>query len=182
LPGGSSVPVPDGALQIDVLPIVSSHPDCAPIARADDIEFLPLSVWREVRKSRESHRRALVVNHTIDVVVLARHMQIPGNELCEFPRHCSISNLHTFPPGFRNARLYHEPYERDAKLFSATVHSVTTDFDEGPIIAQDVVHVGHSHSPCELIACNRTMFPGSRWVHSSMLVPEDICNTYRMLT
>jgi formyltetrahydrofolate deformylase len=97
----------------------------------------------------------LIAEFEIDVVVLARYMQILSDDLCLSLEGRMINIHHSFLPGFKGARPYHQAYERGVKLIGATAHFVTPELDEGPIIEQDVVRVGHAHTPDQLVTIGR---------------------------
>ena len=126
--------------------IVSNHTDCEPIAKAHGIEFVHLPVSPDTKAQQEAALLELIEEHDIALVVLARYMQVLSNDLCERLRGRAINIHHSFLPGFKGARPYHQAYARGVKLVGATAHFVTGDLDEGPIIEQEVVRVTHAHS------------------------------------
>jgi formyltetrahydrofolate deformylase len=107
------------------------------------------------RASAEAQLLALVDQYDVDFVVLARYMQVLSPELCAALTGRVINIHHSFLPGFKGAKPYHQAYERGVKLVGATAHFVTVDLDEGPIIDQDVVRVSHARQPSELVALGR---------------------------
>jgi formyltetrahydrofolate deformylase len=135
-----------GDLPVDIAVIVSNHPDCEPIAKAHGIDFVHLPVSPETKSEQEAELLRLVESYDVSLVVLARYMQILSNNLCERLRGRAINIHHSFLPGFKGARPYHQAYVRGVKLVGATAHFVTGDLDEGPIIEQDVVRVTHALS------------------------------------
>jgi formyltetrahydrofolate deformylase len=135
-----------GDLPIDIPVIVSNHMDCEPIAKAHDIDFVYLPVSTDTKEAQEIALLALMEKHDVSLVVLARYMQILSNDLCQRLRGRAINIHHSFLPGFKGARPYHQAYARGVKLVGATAHFVTGDLDEGPIIEQEVVRVSHAHS------------------------------------
>jgi formyltetrahydrofolate deformylase len=139
-----------GALPVDIAVIVSNHPDCAPLAVAHGIEFVHLPVTPETKSTQEAALVELVAAHNVDLVVLARYMQILSNDLCRALAGRAINIHHSFLPGFKGARPYHQAHHRGVKLIGATAHFVTGDLDEGPIIEQDVVRVTHAHTAEQL--------------------------------
>ncbi|WP_435158882.1 formyltetrahydrofolate deformylase [Amycolatopsis sacchari] len=144
-----------GELPVEIPLIVSNHPDLAPIAKRHGVPFVHLPVSGATRHQAEAQLLELIQDHRIDAVVLARYMQVLSDELCR-KLHGRVINIHhSFLPGFKGARPYHQAYERGVKLIGATAHYVTPDLDEGPIIEQDVVRVGHQHSAAELVAIGR---------------------------
>jgi len=140
-----------GALPIEIPLIVSNQPDCAPVAVAHGIEFAHLPVTTDTKAAQEAQLKALITGHSIDLVVLARYMQVLSDDLCRHLAGRAINIHHSFLPGFKGARPYHQAHERGVKLVGATAHFVTTDLDEGPIIEQDVARVHHAHSVDELV-------------------------------
>ena len=129
--------------------------DLRNLVESHGITFEHLPVNTENKKSQEAQIMARIEKLEIDVVVLARYMQILSKEFCtEFAGHI-INIHHSFLPGFKGARPYHQAYERGVKVIGATAHFVTEDLDEGPIIEQDVAHVSHSATPDDLIAIGR---------------------------
>ena len=141
----------NGLLAIDIPLIVSNHPDCQPVAGRYDIPFLHLPVTKETKQQQEAQVKELVQTHSIDLVVLARYMQILSDDLCGFLRGRAINIHHSFLPGFKGARPYHQAHARGVKLVGATAHFVTADLDEGPIIEQEVARVSHTHTADQLV-------------------------------
>ena len=138
-------------LAIDIPLIVSNHPDCQPIAGRYDIPFLHLPVTKDTKPEQEARIKELVASHDIDLVVLARYMQILSDDLCSHLQGRAINIHHSFLPGFKGAKPYHQAHERGVKLVGATAHFVTADLDEGPIIEQDVARVTHAHTADQLV-------------------------------
>lgn len=141
----------NGMLAIDIPLIVSNHPDCQPVAGRYDIPFLHLPVTKETKAQQEAQIAELVRTHEIDLVVLARYMQVLSDELCEVLRGRAINIHHSFLPGFKGAKPYHQAHARGVKLVGATAHFVTADLDEGPIIEQEVARVSHTHTAEQLV-------------------------------
>jgi formyltetrahydrofolate deformylase len=148
-----------GQLPVDIPAIVSNHPHHAALADSYGIPFhhLPLVTGADAAAKRAQERRvdALVDTERVDLVVLARYMQILGPELCERLKGRAINIHHSFLPGFKGARPYHQAHARGVKLIGATAHYVTADLDEGPIIEQGVERVDHSLSADDLTAVGR---------------------------
>jgi formyltetrahydrofolate deformylase len=144
-----------GELPIDVPLVVSNHPDLQPIAARYDIPFVQIPVTPASKPEAEARLRGLMEAHDIDFLVLARYMQVLSDELCRDLAGRIINIHHSFLPGFKGAKPYHQAYERGVKLIGATAHFVTADLDEGPIIDQDVVRVGHGQSAADLVAVGR---------------------------
>lgn len=139
-----------GQLNIEVPLIISNHPDFAALAATYNIPFLHLPVTADTKTQQETKVLELVREHNIDLVVLARYMQVLSPKLCEAMSGRIINIHHSFLPSFKGAKPYHQAYDRGVKIIGATAHFVTSDLDEGPIIEQNVVRVNHGLSPKEL--------------------------------
>ncbi|MFF5258426.1 formyltetrahydrofolate deformylase [Actinomadura viridis] len=146
-----------GLLDIDVVAVVSNHPDLRPLTQSYGIDYHHLPVAPEGRAAQEAEVLTLVDHYRADVVVLARYMQILSDDFCAKLPGRVINIHHSFLPGFKGARPYHRAHERGVKLIGATAHYVTADLDEGPIIEQEVARVDHTHSPEDLMAVGRDM-------------------------
>ncbi|MEO7152612.1 MAG: formyltetrahydrofolate deformylase [Burkholderiaceae bacterium] len=148
-----------GQLGIDVVAIVSNHPDFAALAASYDIPFhhLPLRAGASADDKRAQERQveALVERERVDLVVLARYMQILSPAFCGFLEGRAINIHHSFLPSFKGAKPYYQAHDRGVKLIGATAHYVTAELDEGPIIEQDVARVDHTHSPEDFTAVGR---------------------------
>ncbi|KAL2076049.1 hypothetical protein VTL71DRAFT_992 [Oculimacula yallundae] len=134
-------------LGIEVPLIISNHPDFAPLAATYNIPFHHLPITPETKADQESKILSLVKEHNIDLIVLARYMQVLSPALCTAMSGKIINIHHSFLPSFKGAKPYHQAYDRGVKIIGATAHFVTSDLDEGPIIEQDVVRVDHGLSP-----------------------------------
>jgi formyltetrahydrofolate deformylase len=132
--------------------IASNHLDCAVWADRYDVPYVHLPVSAGSRARQEAAVLDLVNEHRIDLVVLARYMQILSDNLCQELEGRAINIHHSFLPGFKGAKPYHQAHERGVKLIGATAHFVTAELDEGPIIDQDVVRVDHTHTIENLVA------------------------------
>jgi len=144
-----------GELPVDVPVVVSNHEDARPTAERYGVPFEYVPVTPATKSSAEARLRELIAAHDVDFVVLARYMQVLSDALCgELPGRI-INIHHSFLPGFKGAKPYHQAYERGVKLIGATAHFVTADLDEGPIIEQDVVRVGHHQTADQLVAIGR---------------------------
>ena len=145
-----------GELAMDVVGIVSNHPAAA-FAGLDlgGVPFHHLPVTRETKAAQEARVKAVVTETGAELVVLARYMQILSDDLAAFLSGRCINIHHSFLPGFKGARPYHQAHARGVKMIGATAHYVTADLDEGPIIAQDVEHVTHADSPETLVRKGR---------------------------
>ncbi|KAH6623983.1 formyl transferase [Chaetomium sp. MPI-SDFR-AT-0129] len=140
-----------GQLPIDVPLIVSNHPDFEPLATSYGIQFHHLPVTRDTKADQEQKILDLIKEHNIELVVLARYMQVLSPKLCEAMSGRIINIHHSFLPSFKGAKPYHQAYERGVKIIGATAHFVTADLDEGPIIEQRVARVDHSINPKGLV-------------------------------
>ncbi|KAK4893004.1 hypothetical protein LTR27_008541 [Elasticomyces elasticus] len=138
-------------LNIDVPLIVSNHPDFEPLAKSYDIAFHHLPVTKDTKSEQEGRILELVKEHNIDLIVLARYMQVLSPTLCSAMSGKIINIHHSFLPSFKGAKPYHQAYDRGVKIIGATAHFVTADLDEGPIIEQRVSRVDHSMSSKELV-------------------------------
>lgn len=134
-------------LGIEIPLIISNHPDFAPLASSFKIPFVHLPVTAETKTTQEEKILSLVSEHKIDLIVLARYMQVLSPSLCKAMSGKIINIHHSFLPSFKGAKPYHQAYDRGVKIVGATAHFVTSDLDEGPIIEQDVVRVDHGLSP-----------------------------------
>jgi formyltetrahydrofolate deformylase len=145
-----------GELAMIVTAIVSNHPR-ATYANLDfgDIPFHHLAVTKETRAEQEAAIWDLVNKTQTDLVVLARYMQILSDEMSARLEGRCINIHHSFLPGFKGARPYHQAHERGVKLIGATAHYVTRDLDEGPIIEQDVERISHRDTPDDLVRKGR---------------------------
>jgi len=144
-----------GELPADLQLIVSNHETCRPLAERYGLPYHHIPVSAATKPEAERRLLDLVAEHEIDVVVLARYMQVLSDEACRKLEGRAINIHHSFLPGFKGSRPYHQAYERGVKLIGATAHFVTPDLDEGPIIEQDVARVGHGHTPEQLVAIGR---------------------------
>jgi formyltetrahydrofolate deformylase len=146
-----------GELPLDIAMVVSNHTDCEAIALRSGVPFAHIPVTPASKEGAEAALLALIEEHRIDFVVLARYMQILSAQLCDRLEGRVINIHHSFLPGFKGARPYHQAYDRGVKLIGATAHYVTADLDEGPIIDQDVARVSHARGPADLIAIGRDL-------------------------
>ena len=144
-----------GELPADLRLVVSNHEDCRPLAERYGVPFYHVPVTAATKRAAERRLLELIGEYQTDAVVLARYMQVLSDQLCRVLEGRVINIHHSFLPGFKGARPYHQAYERGVKLIGATAHFVTPDLDEGPIIEQDVARVEHAHSPEQLVAIGR---------------------------
>jgi len=144
-----------GELAMDVTAVVSNHADLRALAEAHGVPFVLLPVDPANKAAQEARLLELIEETRTDLVVLARYMQILSDDLCRRLRGRAINIHHSFLPGFKGARPYHQAHARGVKLIGATAHYVTADLDEGPIIEQIVERVDHSYTPERLAAVGR---------------------------
>ncbi|MFH0173410.1 formyltetrahydrofolate deformylase [Streptomyces cacaoi] len=144
-----------GALNIEIPAIVSNHRDFEGLAETYGIPFHHIPVTKDTKAEAEERLLELVRELDVDLVVLARYMQILSDDLCKQLEGHAINIHHSFLPSFKGARPYDQAYDRGVKLVGATAHYVTPDLDEGQIIEQDVVRVDHSLDPGDLVTVGR---------------------------
>lgn len=138
-------------LNIEIPLIVSNHPEFESLAKSYEIPFHYLPVTKDTKLEQESQILGLVKEHNVDLIILARYMQVLSPILCE-PMSGKIINIHhSFLPSFKGAKPYHQAYDRGVKIMGATAHFVTADLDEGPIIEQRITRVNHSMQPKALV-------------------------------
>jgi formyltetrahydrofolate deformylase len=144
-----------GSIPLEIPLIVSNHRDYEDVAAAQNIPFVHLPMTKDNKAQQEAVLAALMAEHKIDLVVLARYMQILSEEFCQ-PRLGRIINIHhSFLPSFKGANPYTQAHERGVKLIGATAHYVTGNLDEGPIIEQSVERVTHALAPDDYISAGR---------------------------
>jgi formyltetrahydrofolate deformylase len=146
-----------GALNAEIVAIVSNHRDLAELAAFHDVPFCHVPVTPDTKPQAEDRLRTLIEQHEVDTVVLARYMQILSDSLCRELEGRVINIHHSLLPSFKGARPYHQAHARGVKVLGATAHFVTADLDEGPIIEQDFRRVSHRHSPAQLVALGRDL-------------------------
>nr|WP_211310941.1 formyltetrahydrofolate deformylase [Halomonas denitrificans] len=144
-----------GELNIDITAIVSNHQDLQSIVEREGFRFIYLPVTPDTKAEKEAELLDIINETGTDLVVLARYMQILSDDLCKHLHGRAINIHHSFLPGFKGAKPYHQAYERGVKLIGATAHYVTADLDEGPIIEQSVLPVSHAYYPDELVSLGR---------------------------
>jgi len=145
-----------GELDMDVVGIVSNHPQRAlHVTMIGDIPFHYLPVTKESKAEQEAEIKRIVTGTGADLVVLARYMQILSDDLATFLSGRCINIHHSFLPGFKGAKPYHQAHDRGVKMIGATAHYVTADLDEGPIIAQDAEFITHADTPEDLVRKGR---------------------------
>lgn len=148
-----------GLLPVEICAIVSNHTDFYQLAASYNIPFhhlpLPTGASMDAKLAQEARVLDIAKTHNIDLVVLARYMQILSPSLCESLKGRAINIHHSFLPSFKGAKPYYQAHERGVKLIGATAHFVTSDLDEGPIIEQGVERVDHAMGPETLTAIGR---------------------------
>jgi formyltetrahydrofolate deformylase len=144
-----------GELPIEIPVVVSNHENLRTLVESHGFTFVHLPVSAATKAAQEQELLALIQQHSIDFVVLARYMQVLSNDFCAALPGRIINIHHSFLPGFKGAKPYHQAHARGVKIIGATAHFVTAHLDEGPIIEQDVAHVSHTSTPEDLIALGR---------------------------
>jgi len=145
-----------GELPMDVVGIISNHPkEALNLTLIGDIPYHYLPVTKDTKPQQESQIKHLVTESGAELVVLARYMQILSDDLAAFLSGRCINIHHSFLPGFKGAKPYHQAHARGVKMIGATAHYVTADLDEGPIIHQDVEAIGHADTPDDLVRKGR---------------------------
>ncbi len=146
-----------GEWQVDIPLVVSNHPDLQPVAERFGIEFRHVPVAPETKVKQEKAELALLREYNIDMVVLARYMQVLSDDFIRRYPHPIVNIHHSFLPAFMGARPYHAAHARGVKLIGATSHFVTPDLDQGPIIEQDVVQITHKDTIDDLVRKGRDL-------------------------
>ncbi|HEY9494923.1 MAG TPA: formyltetrahydrofolate deformylase [Intrasporangium sp.] len=144
-----------GDLPIDIVGVVSNHEDTRGLVEYYGLPFLHIPVTEDTKADAEAQLLKIVEVEGVGLVVLARYMQILSDSLCKALAGRAINIHHSFLPGFKGAKPYHQAHDRGVKLIGASAHYVTADLDEGPIIEQDVVRVTHAETPQRLVAIGR---------------------------
>jgi formyltetrahydrofolate deformylase len=144
-----------GQLPVEITAIISNHDTTRNMVEIHDIPFHHLPVTKDNKEVQEKNVRKIIQDTQSELIVMARYMQILTSEFCEDFKGRIINIHHSFLPGFKGARPYHQAYERGVKIIGATAHFATSDLDEGPIIVQDVVPVDHSHTPEKMQSMGR---------------------------
>jgi len=144
-----------GELNMNIVAVVSNHEDLRPLVEHMQCEFYHLPMTKETKAEQEKRLLEIIDEKDAELVVLARYMQILSDDLSKQLQGRCINIHHSFLPGFKGARPYHQAHERGVKIIGATAHYVTGDLDEGPIIEQSVARVSHHHSPDDLVRIGR---------------------------
>ena len=139
-----------GTLGGELVAVVSNHEVLRPMAEAAGLPFVHIPVTPTNKPDAEAQLLALVDEMNVDLVVLARYMQVLSDSACKALKGRAINIHHSFLPGFKGAKPYHQAYDRGVKQVGATAHYVTPDLDEGPIIEQQVIRIDHSYDPARL--------------------------------
>ncbi len=141
-----------GDLPIDIVGVVSNHEDTRSLVEYYGVPFTLIPVTKENKLDAEAEIMRTAADTRTELVVLARYMQILSEDMCRQLQGRAINIHHSFLPGFKGAKPYHQAHDRGVKLIGASAHYVTADLDEGPIIEQDVVRVTHADTPHRLVA------------------------------
>ncbi|TWE13302.1 formyltetrahydrofolate deformylase [Rudaeicoccus suwonensis] len=144
-----------GSLPIDIVGVGSNHLTFAAMAAAHDVPFHHIPVTVETKASAEARLLELVDEYDVELVVLARYMQVLSDDLCRALAGRAINIHHSFLPSFKGARPYHQAHARGVKLIGATAHYVTPDLDEGPIIEQDTARIDHGYRAEAMVVAGR---------------------------
>jgi formyltetrahydrofolate deformylase len=144
-----------GLLPLDIRAIVSNHRDYYQLAASYDIAFHHVPVTAQNKAKAEARLVEIIEAEQIELVVLARYMQVLSNDLCARLKGRAINIHHSFLPSFKGARPYQQAFDRGVKIIGATAHYVTAELDEGPIIEQDIARADHSMDPAKLTAMGR---------------------------
>lgn len=149
--------VASGEWNVEVPLIVSNHPDLGPVADKFGIDFHCLPITPKTKREQEQRELELLAEHDVELVVLARYMQVVTDDFIAHYPNRMINIHHSFLPAFPGARPYHSAHRRGVKIVGATSHYVTAELDAGPIIEQDVVHVSHKDGVADLIRRGRDL-------------------------
>ena len=144
-----------GELNMEITAVVSNHQDLRPMVEREGIRFIHLPVTKDTKAQQEQRLMEIVDETDTELVVLARYMQILSNELTQQLSGRCINIHHSFLPGFKGAKPYHQAFDRGVKVIGATAHYVTSDLDEGPIIEQMLTRVDHNYGPDHLVQVGR---------------------------
>lgn len=143
-------------LHVEVVGIVSNHPkEALNLTLVDDIPYHHLPITKDTKPEQEAQIKQIINQSGAELIILARYMQILSDDFSRFLQGRCINIHHSFLPGFKGAKPYHQAYARGVKMIGATAHYVTNDLDEGPIISQDVEHISHTDMPDDLVRKGR---------------------------
>jgi len=146
-----------GELSTEIPMIISNHPDLEPVAQQFGIPFHHLPITKETKRAQENKALELLREADIDLIVLARYMQILTDDFLQSYEGDVINIHHSFLPAFMGSKPYHRAFERGVKLIGATAHYATAELDDGPIIEQDVVRCSHRDSVQDLVRKGRDL-------------------------
>jgi formyltetrahydrofolate deformylase len=146
-----------GELNIDIQCVISNHEDMRKLVEGMGIEYRYIPITKETKEEQEEITFEILEERNIELVVLARYMQILSPTFCKLYSGKIINIHHSFLPGFKGARPYHQAHDRGVKILGATAHYVTADLDEGPIIEQMVERIDHSKSPKDMELIGRDL-------------------------
>ncbi|MEM6650579.1 MAG: formyltetrahydrofolate deformylase [Pseudomonadota bacterium] len=144
-----------GELRADIRAVVSNHEDSRPLTASYDIPYHHFPITKEIKKAQEQRLRDLIEEEEVELIILARYMQVLSEDFCRDYEGRLINIHHSFLPSFKGARPYHQAHDKGVKLIGATAHFVTADLDEGPIIEQGVERVDHAMTPHQFIETGR---------------------------
>ncbi|MFD5278673.1 formyltetrahydrofolate deformylase [Pseudarthrobacter sp. NPDC058362] len=145
----------NGELPVEIVAVVSNHPDLAALVDWHGVPFHHIPVTSETKPDAEAQLLALVDSYGAELVVLARYMQVLSDGATERLSGKAINIHHSFLPSFKGAKPYHQAYERGVKTVGATAHYVNSELDEGPIISQQVIEVDHTYSAADLVTVGK---------------------------
>lgn len=137
----------NNSLPIDITAIASNHEDTSALVEGHDLPFHYYPITKETKQAQEKQVRALIENTQSELIIMARYMQILTEAFCKDYQGRVINIHHSFLPGFKGAKPYHQAYERGVKIIGATAHFATSDLDEGPIITQEIAPITHADTP-----------------------------------
>lgn len=146
-----------GEFRAEIPVVISNHPDAGPIVEDFGLQFRHLPVSRETKPEQERQMLETLDAHNVDLVILARYMQVLSKEFVSCYPHRIINIHHSFLPAFAGARPYHQAHERGVKIIGATAHYATPELDQGPIIEQDVARVSHRDAVTDLVRKGRDL-------------------------
>ncbi|MGD8326048.1 MAG: formyltetrahydrofolate deformylase [Sphingomonadales bacterium] len=144
-----------GELPCDIVAVASNHSGAEKAVAAEGLPFHEVKITKETKAESEANLRKLIADHDVELIILARYMQILSADFCADYEGRIINIHHSFLPSFKGARPYNQAYAHGVKLIGATAHFVTADLDEGPIIEQDVARVDHSFTVENMVAAGR---------------------------
>ena len=144
-----------GEMNMEITAVVSNHQDLRPMVEREGIRFIHLPVTAKTKLQQEQRLLEIIDDTDSELIILARYMQILSNDLTEQLAGRCINIHHSFLPGFKGAKPYHQAFDRGVKVIGATAHYVTSDLDEGPIIEQMLTRVDHNYGPDQLVGVGR---------------------------